>query len=118
MTRHLAAVVGIIVAIAATGALGHSMMKGSAPPDGAVLTAAPEELVLEFSQPVRLTAVKLVPSRDEAIALAIDRTAPAASSAHIVLPRLMPDNYRVSWSALSQDGHPMSGSLSFTITEN
>lgn len=118
MAKRLILALGVALATAAGAAFAHSMMKGSAPPDGAVLSAAPAELVLEFARPVRLTVVKLVPSRDEEIALAVDRAAPAASSTRLALPKLEPGRYKVRWSALAEDGHAMSGQLRFTIAKN
>jgi len=92
----------------------HTHLKEATPADKSVVTAAPTNVVLKFSEAAKVTALtlhhdgaadqKLTPSPD---------TASAQISA--ALPKLTPGKYSVNWRVVSEDGHIMSGQLSFTF---
>ena len=48
-----------LVFIAAQSALAHTELSATVPADRSTLAAAPEKLELEFSEPVRLTALTI-----------------------------------------------------------
>jgi methionine-rich copper-binding protein CopC len=77
--------------------------------------AAPEQLMLQFSEATRLTALTLqkegVPEARKLGPL----PAQPDKLIHLAAPRLDPGAYVLSWRALGDDGHVMSGTLRFTV---
>ncbi len=102
----------LLAFVAVAGA--HVHLKQSVPAEGAVVSGAPTQIVLTFSEPALVTALwiqqdanprqKLGPVPAEAVATV---TVPA--------PGLKPGKYLVTWRAVSPDKHVMSGQLHFTI---
>ena len=90
------------------------MLLESSPAADAVLAQAPERLVLRFNEPVRPVLIQLLARDGANIDLAppepVDaelRMAPAAT---------LPDGgYVLSYRVTSADGHPVAGSLVFTV---
>jgi methionine-rich copper-binding protein CopC len=99
---------------ASTAAFAHSELHESVPANGAALDSAPKEVVLHFTEAVRLTMLSVEKSGGGKVdvsplpsAMAKDITIPA--------PTLDQGHYVVSWRALSDDGHPATGKFSFTV---
>jgi copper transport protein len=92
----------------------HASLIASEPADGAVLRHRPSRLTLRFSEPVSATALRLVrpggtisdlvavPGGGETLAVVLPST--IATGTHVV-----------SWRVISADGHPVAGSLVFSI---
>ena len=78
-----------------------------------MLSAAPTQLVLHFSEAARLTALAVARAGEPARKLAL----PAYAAAQIVvpLPPLAPGEYVVSWRAVAADGHVVPGQIHFTL---
>jgi methionine-rich copper-binding protein CopC len=91
----------------------HTQLSSSAPSDEAVLDAAPTEVLLRFSEAVRLTAVSITNS-GETTSLEIE-VADSAMEFAVGLPELAPGDYVVEWRALSQDSHVVTGEIRFSI---
>ncbi|WP_279482955.1 copper resistance protein CopC [Aureimonas sp. SK2] len=101
-----------VMGISAAGA--HAGLVSTNPADGAVLDAAPSRYVLSFSEPVSPLRVSLVAPdgsrRDLSGAslsgstLSVPAPAGAAAGTHVL-----------SWRVVSADGHPVAGSLAFSI---
>lgn len=97
-----------------SAAMAHAALTGAVPPDGTVLQAVPETFLLSFSEPVSPLVLSLVKPDGSSVALADfalkDRTltieAPAALGA---------GTHVLSWRVVSEDGHPVSGSILFSI---
>jgi len=112
-----------VVTIAATGmliespaALAHDHLVTSSPSDGAHVTTLPSNLVLTFEEPpvTGYTKVRVTGPRGELLS----PTSPETNGS-IVTVALTHDTsagaYRVVWSVLSDDGHPVSGVVTFTV---
>ncbi len=99
---------------ALTGAQAHAHLEGSTPADGSVLATVPGELVLQFSESARLTALAI--ARDGGAAQPL-RPLPQSSARRIVvaLPALSPGDYVVSWRVLGADGHVVPGQVRFRL---
>jgi len=110
MSKFLAAALAGLIFVAPAWA--HSVLKSSAPANGATVTD-PKTVELTFSDAVRLVTLKLS-AKDNEIALPVDKSAAAAKSFSLPLPVLEPAKYEVKWTASAQDGHVMTGSFSFT----
>jgi copper resistance protein C len=120
MTHRLrAAVLGVLVAVLAlTGAIpaaAHNELVGSTPPDGAIVAAAPREVVLEFDQPVQAQFSQVVVL--DGVDGHHERGEPLIEGATITqgLGNLPPGVYRISYRVGSADGHPITGTLTFTV---
>jgi methionine-rich copper-binding protein CopC len=110
MTMRIAAAAAALMA--GTAALAHSMVTATDPADGAALTAAPEVIRIEFSEPIRLVGVAISGAgRDAALEV------PSAGAARYALeaPDLPAGDYRVEWRGMAGDGHVMTGAFSFAV---
>ena len=92
----------------------HSQLTSSTPADKASLTSAPKEVVLHFSEPVRVTALSIAPSGGERQNLA-GIPAGFMKDFTIAAPGLGDGKYDVSWRALATDSHIMTGTFTFSI---
>lgn len=104
----------LAAAAISAAALAHTDIDGSTPADGATLATAPDELVLEFSAPVRLTAVtvRAADGTEREVDSLPDGFAKRFS---VPAPALGPGSYDVEWRALSEDTHVIEGAFAFTV---
>jgi copper transport protein len=96
-------------------ALAHASLVSSTPPDGAVVASSPDSLVLRFNEPVAVTSIRLASSdgsqRDIEFAVRNDEVVASLTSG------LPPGSQVLSYRVISADGHPVSGSIVFSIGE-
>jgi len=102
-----------LVALGVT-ANAHAHLQKSSPADGSVITTSPSDLVLNFSEAARLTALSIQKDREPAQNLKPLPTT-AAQQISVPLPPLTPGTYSVNWRVVSDDGHMMAGALHFTV---
>ena len=112
MKRSTYAVAGLLLASSLAHA--HSQLTSSAPADKASLASAPKEVVLHFSEPVRVTALSITPSGGEKQSLA-GIPAEFMKDFTIAAPGLGDGKYDVSWRALAPDSHVMTGTFTFSV---
>lgn len=98
----------------ATSAFAHAALIRTDPPDGAVLKAAPTQVVLTFNEPVTPVELKLTDRSGKTRSLSeIHRVGDALA---VSLRERMADGTAVlSWRVVSADGHPIGGALVFSI---
>lgn len=103
-----------LAAGAAQPAFAHTELAGTVPADRAVIATAPEDLQLRFSEPVRLTALSV---RKDGAAKQSLGPLPTETTGQftVALPALDEGHYVVSWRALSEDTHVMSGEFMFVV---
>lgn len=84
------------------------------PTDGAVLTEAPDHLMVHFGHAMNIQSVTLTTLTGETFDLDVSD---AGKTNHLMvdLPELQADDYTVDWRATGDDGHVMSGSFAFTV---
>ncbi len=92
----------------------HAHLVTSTPAEGAVLSAAPEAVVLTFSEGAQFTAVNIQKGADAKQPIK-PLPPPAAPTATVRMPTLSPGSYTLSWRVLSDDGHVASGTLHFSV---
>jgi copper resistance protein C len=106
-----------LVLLGAGPASAHSGLSSTLPGDGAQVEASPAEVVLEFDEPVstRLSRVQVTgPGGDTWQTGAPDVS---GSTVRQPLAALGPaGTYEVAYRVVSADGHPVSGTSSFTLT--
>jgi copper resistance protein C len=115
MLKGIVASVAAMCLLSASPAFAHAALKVSTPNSGATVEA-PKDLSLTFSEKVRLTAVKLTADGKDVAGVQVDRTAPAAPTFSVALPKLAPAKYEVRWTALGDDGHAVNGTFVFTVS--
>ncbi len=116
--RRLAAAIAVLFALLAVFGAGpasaHASLVKTEPADGAMLQQSPNRFSLAFSEPVSplvLTLVRpdgtperLTSFRSDGQTLDIDNPQPLGSGTHVL-----------SWRVISADGHPVGGSLLFSV---
>lgn len=97
-------------------ALAHSELSGSTPPQGARLTAPPAEFQLRFNEAVQVTSLRLLDAAGQPLPLQrAGDAAPAREARATPTAPLPPGALRLEWRAISADGHPVRGTLRFTL---
>ena len=94
----------------------HTHLEKASPADGATLSSAPKEVILEFSEPTRVTAATVQKEGEKQSTVL--KPAGKAAAATVSLPlstSLSAGKYVVTWRALGADNHVMSGKLHFSI---
>lgn len=98
-------------------AFAHAHLISSTPADKATVSA-PTEITMRFNGPLvgRVSAIKLMDAQGGDVAVTLT---PAANATDIVARMdkpLAPGIYRATWTvAAENDGHRMSGNISFTV---
>jgi len=112
-----AAVVALLLAHGLTGsAWAHASLNTSSPEDGSVVVEAPKALSLTFSEPVSPLVLRLIGPDGSAVVL--DRFALKDRTVEIEAPKDLPRGTHVlAWRVVSEDGHPVGGSVVFSIGE-
>ena len=110
MNRILKTLVAMSLPMAALSpASAHTSLRGASPASGSVLTQAPPQLSLTFLETARLTSLILVTASGER-KLAFTPTGSALTFTTL-RPHLERGRNEVRWTALSQDGHVIEGSI-------
>ena len=105
----------MLMVVQAPGALAHTELVLSDPPAGAVLGADPTEVLLTFSEELIRESVGI--SVEDGTGFVVTVAAPEVDGADVSFPwppALTGPDFTVNYRVVSQDGHPVSGSLSFT----
>src|SRR5579872_6448775 len=111
--RLLLLLVILLTALSAPGvAFAHASLVGSDPPEGATLAASPPALRLDFNEPVSPLVVRLIGPNGEAIT---PRVRAENESLTISAPQLARGTHVLSYRVISADGHPVGGSVTFSI---
>lgn len=114
--RLLLVLLGLAVAsLAAAGeALAHAALTKTVPADGAVVAGAPAEFSLSFSEPVSPLALTLIDPGGASRPLT--RFTLADRTLSITAPSDLANGTHVlSWRVVSEDGHPVGGSVLFSV---
>lgn len=105
------------MALAAPGAAAaHTMVKSVSIAEGAKLKAAPPSVTVTMGHPVGVGGASLATAAGKDVPLQFKPTRAMTATFTVPLPKLAPDSYRLSWRTVSDDGHVMTGGVSFTVT--
>lgn len=107
-----------LVAVPASSALAHAVVKQSVPAQGAVLAAAPKEVRITFNEKVEkmFAAATLKNAAGATVSTAKAALDPADPAIlRLPLPVLKAGKYSVHWTAVGGDGHRRTGELRFTV---
>ena len=110
LTALAAAVVRLAPAASA-----HDELMSTSPQDGSSVTA-PVQVALRFTQDLLAIGNRLrIEGPGPATNLSARATGPTLTAS--LDPDLPAGAYRVTWRAVSADGHPLSGAFGFTLTQ-
>ncbi|MBS7788672.1 copper resistance protein CopC [Roseococcus sp. SDR] len=97
-------------------ALAHSELRSSSPADGARLTGPPAEFLLRFNEAVQVTSLRLLDAAGQPLPLRrAGDAAPRREERATPEAPLPPGALRLEWRAISADGHPIRGTIRFTL---
>jgi methionine-rich copper-binding protein CopC len=119
MKRLLVAAVALISPFFPATGWAHSTLARSEPISGAVVKAAPNELRIWFTEPIKV-GLSTIEVRDQSGQQVDDKDLRAdereKSLVHLTLrPNLNPGTYKVSWTAVAQDMHATKGTFKFRV---
>ena len=109
----IAAAVVLAVLLQAPAAFAHAALVKAEPADGAVVVTAPSVLRLMFNEPVSPLAIRLFGPDGGTVSLG--EVTAANSAIAIQVPALQNGTHVLSWRVISADGHPVGGSVVFSI---
>jgi methionine-rich copper-binding protein CopC len=119
MRRAVAALIVALLATLATAtpALAHNVLVSSDPANGATLDAAPQQVTFTFDQPIENfdPALKVFgPNGNE-----FTTAAPTVQGTTVSAPMAAgpAGDYRAVYRIVSADGHPVTGEITFTLTD-
>ena len=109
-----------VLALLAGGdtAFAHALLRHAQPPAGATVKAAPEELLLVFSEAVEpaFTDVTVTDQSGARVDSGTVHTDPNDATHLLVgVHRLVPGTYKVVWRVTSIDTHKTEGNYQFTV---
>src|SRR5262245_23211752 len=111
--RRLALLIVLLAGLAhSSGAFAHASLVRAEPPDGAMLVEPPAVLRLTFNEPVSPLVMRLIAASGEVITPAV---AGENSVVTVTPQRLRQGTHVLSWRVVSADGHPVGGSLIFSV---
>ena len=115
--RLLAVLAGAAVCLAAAlPAVAHTELIGSSPADGATLTTPPTEVLLEFSEPVQTEFGQVAVLDDADVHHEQGNAQIVDATVTQDVDELSAGTYRISYRVGAADGHPITGTLTFTVT--
>ena len=114
MARLIAGLAALLTALClASAAWAHATLVSAEPADGSVLALPPKMVQLHFNESVTPAVVGLIDATGKAREVA---TRAVGQSVLMVLPDDLPQGTQiVSYRVVSEDGHPVGGSLVFSI---
>jgi len=91
-------------------------LASSVPADNSVISHAPSQISLNFSAPIRITALSLQRHGEkEPKRIEVSAEAPA-NEIDIPVTQLGPGAYTLNWRGIGGDNHEASGTVRFTIS--
>jgi copper transport protein len=113
--RLIAALATLLFVVCfATEVQAHASLMSVEPPDGSVLAQAPKRIELRFNEGVTAGAVTLIDANGKLRGDA--RIDASAESVIVSVPDGLPAGTSiVSYRVISQDGHPVTGSVTFSV---
>lgn len=120
LSRLLAAALFACLALAfgSVPAQAHDQLIGSNPKQGAKLDKQPEWIELNFSGEIQDIGTEIRVERDGEDYSAGEITVEGRTVKSALPDDLKPGDYTIAWRVVSQDGHPISGKVEFTILDS
>ncbi|WP_158595134.1 copper resistance CopC family protein [Oceanobacillus piezotolerans] len=111
----ITAITVLLVTCFSNSAFAHSNFQGSNPADGEVVTEPIQEIILEFNGQIEQGSfIEVTTTEGQAVETQDIMIGEGALTGTFAEP-LANDDYQVSWSIISADGHPLEGEFFFTV---
>jgi copper resistance protein C len=113
--RFIVTVLALLVAPAAASA--HAMLDHAAPAVGSAVAAAPNEVVLSFTEKLepKFSSIEVRDAKGAAMQTGKAALGGSSTELRVALKPLPPGTYKVIWRVLSVDTHRTNGSFSFRV---
>lgn len=120
LSRLLAAALFACLALAfgSVPAQAHDQLIGSNPKQGAKLDKQPEWIELNYSGEIQDIGTEIRVEKDGEDFSAGEITVEGRTVKSALSDDLKPGDYTIAWRVVSQDGHPISGTVEFTILDS
>lgn len=120
LSRLLAAVLFACLALAfgSVPAQAHDQLIGSNPKQGAKLDKQPEWIELNYSGEIQDIGTEIRVEKDGEDYSAGEITVEGRTVKAALPDDLKPGDYTIAWRVVSQDGHPISGTVEFTLLDS
>ncbi|GIN63370.1 hypothetical protein J27TS8_33630 [Robertmurraya siralis] len=116
MKRFFIALIAFLfVTSISNNAFAHSHLESSNPADGAVVTEALNEIVLDFDGGIEQGSFLEVTTTDGQAVELQDTLIDEDKLTAVAAETLANGEYQVTWSVISADGHSLDGEFSFTV---
>ena len=110
----LAALAALVVGLASPAAA-HNVLISTSPADGSTLDLAPDTVVLTFDQPAMALGTEIVVHGPDGATVSTGKAVLLNATVSEALVAARPaGGYTVEWRVTSADGHPVSGTFTFT----
>lgn len=107
-----------VLSLLGASAGAHAFLAQAAPSVGGILSAAPQEVRLTFTEGIEpaFSRIELATADGQPISTGPATVDPRDNTQFVLaLPRLAPGRYRVKWRVVSVDTHPTEGDYTFDI---
>jgi copper transport protein len=104
----------ILIGSNAPSAIAHAALVSSEPADGVLINEPPQKIIMKFTEPVSPVVLRLTKPEGGTVNL----TGAQLVDDALVIPApkgLREGTYVLSWRIISQDGHPVGGTVVFAI---
>ena len=118
LSAVLTLAIGSFGLMSASPALAHDQLIGSNPKNGAQLDKQPEWLELEFSGNIQDVGTEIQVNHNGKDVSAGEITVEGRKVTSALPDDLEPGDYEIVWRVVSEDGHPVSGTVKFTIKDS
>lgn len=115
MKKHRSVLLAAAMVMVSGLAQAHTHLQTSTPADNSVVTSPPLQLVLNFSEATRLTALSIEKEGSSESNAVGELPKDSSQALSVPLSPLGAGKYLVKWRALGADKHVMSGTLHFTV---
>lgn len=105
----------VISVLGVPAALAHTELTGTSPTDGRVVAQSPAALTLSFNEPVGASAETIQVLAPAGEAVPVDVQALDTTVTLTPATPLGAGTHTVAWQVTSADGHPISGSFTFSV---
>lgn len=117
---RISAMSGITTALVALSpgvAAAHAELTGSSPTEGSALPSPPPAVELTFSDPLQPQFTTIALTDGSGRPVATPSPAVAGNKATLPFTGTAPGPYTVAYRVLSEDGHPITGKIGFTVQQ-
>lgn len=114
----VAALAGALTLLGGSPASAHAQLVRSSPADGATLAAVPPEVALTFNEAINPDFVTVKVSSDSGEAGRGEPEVDGDTVYQPLDPTIEQGEYTVAYKVTSADGHPVSGTISFTYSSS